>query len=85
MSQGQKLFLIFLGASLIVLLTISFNWNADRLFSGAYAPMVEKSLENQKRSDQIRKERGDYSDEPHTRGLKEKEIKKQYGEGFSTF
>jgi hypothetical protein len=85
----QKSRLLLIGIMLLVcgLLAVCLLWRGDNLYSGAYSPMVEKSLQRQGASGtgegQNQKEK--QSDQPQAPGFREKDINRQHGEGFSTY
>jgi uncharacterized protein YxeA len=85
MTKRGKLILIVIVMFCLGILVASFFWHSDTLYSGAYAPMVQKSLERQEAERVRKKETGETSDEPQAPGFKEKDIDRQKGSGFSTY
>lgn len=87
MNKQEKLILLGIGLFCLIFLIIGFFFsNADRFYSGAYSPMVEKSLKaKQAAAESAADEESSHSDEPRARGLREREIQKQRGDRYSTY
>jgi hypothetical protein len=83
----QKSRLLLIGMMLLVcgLLAVCLLWRGDNLYSGAYSPMVEKSLQRQGTGGSGERQKDEESDQPQAPGFREKDINRQHGEGFSTY
>lgn len=85
MTKQTKLILMVVVLFCVGLIIASCFWKGDSIYSGAYAPMVQKSLERQQDELDRKKSAGEASDEPQAKGFKEKDIDREHGEGFSTY
>ena len=85
MNKQEKLILFCIGLFCLVFLIIGFFFsNADRFYSGAYTPMVEKSRRAKEAAAEANKTEKT-SDEPRARGLRERDIEKKRGDRYSTY
>ena len=79
--KALKLIVFVLVLFAIGMVLASLSWQGDTIYSGAYAPMVEKSLKR-KQAEQLDSPK---SEQPDAMGLKEREINRQKGDRFSTY
>lgn len=87
MSTQQK-FIVYCAALVAIsLFLISFSWNANSFFVGAYRPVVEKSERMKEAANRIQDgdEPDKPSNEPRAIGMREVEIKKERGDRYSTY
>lgn len=85
MTKQTKLIIMVVVLFCVGLIVASCFWHGDSIYSGAYAPMVEKSMQRQQAEVDRKKADGEASDEPQAPGFKEKDINRQHGDGFSTY
>lgn len=92
MSRQEKLILFYVGLFCTALVLISFFWNADKYYTNAYAPVVEKAnrdrgiIEQNKRNEARAGGSSDQSSrQPTPAGFKERDMEKNRGDRFSTF
>lgn len=85
MSNKDKLVLFYVFLFCMGLIIVSSVWNANKFYSSAYGPLVQRSLERKEAAEAYKKEHGDSSDEPHSKGFRESDIKKEHGDRYSTY
>lgn len=85
MNKQDKLILFCIGLFCVVFLIIGFFFsNGNRFYSGAYTPVVKKSMDAKQEAATEEDEESD-SEQPRAAGLREREIQKHRGNGYSTF
>lgn len=92
MTRQEKLILFYVGIFCAALVLISLFWNADKYYSGAYTPVVEKANrdraiieQNRRNEERAGDSSGQDSQQPNPAGFKERDIEKNRGNRFSTF
>lgn len=93
MSRQEKLILFYVGLFCAALVLISLFWNADKYYSNAYSPIVEKANRDRAIIEQNRRNEeragnssgGQDSEQPSPAGFKERDIEKNRGNRFSTY
>jgi hypothetical protein len=85
LSRQDKLILFCVSLFCIGLVIVTFVWNSNKYYTGAYSPIVKRSIENRKEIEAYRKAHGESSDQPSAPGFREKDIKKERGRGYSTY
>jgi len=81
-------FMAFCAAlALLGLWIIGSVWNADRFFTGAYQPVFKKAEERRALEREIRKRQNPEADsqQPRAPGMREADIEKTRGEGYSVY
>lgn len=85
MSKQDKLLLLGVILFCIALVSLSFFWSANKYYTKAYTPAIERSNERRKAIEAERKASGESSEQPRPAGFAEKDIKKQKGDRYSTY
>lgn len=85
MGKTGKLIIFVIVVFCLGILIASFFWRDNTIYSGAYAPMVEKAQARKAAELERQKQSGEASEEPHAKGFREKDIDRQKGNGFSTY
>lgn len=96
MTRQEKLILFYVGLFSLALVLIAFFWNADKYYSNAYSPVVEKANRDRAIIEQNRQKeqragrsegqgRSNGSNQPRPAGFREQDIDKKRGERFSTY
>ncbi|HEY9746095.1 MAG TPA: hypothetical protein V6C99_07745 [Oculatellaceae cyanobacterium] len=88
MRTSWKIFWLFcLFLAIAGWLVVSALWSANSFFTGAYRPVVEKSANLHRNQNRIRSgdEAHQPSREPRPAGMRESDIKKEYGNRYATY
>ena len=81
----QKFIIYCVILAFLSLLTLSAFWSANDFFSSAYRTVIEQAARRHDAMQKAHDVETSSSVEPQAIGLRENEIKKEYGHGYSTY